>query len=150
MRNSRLVGLTTGLALVLVAVLLLPATAAAQSATGGGQQACGLQMPIVGGDQVVMQQPDDLGIHDQGMIDYSAVRGSIVHMDGPLALVKLEGVGQGNATSNQELAGNGSGLAVVKLPDECNLSDFSNGTPIMAIGTPTQQGILDAVEVTNS
>jgi hypothetical protein len=147
MRTSRLIGFGAALLLILAA---LPGAALAQSATGGGQQACGLQLPIVGGDQVVLQQPDDLGVHDQGMIDYSAVRGSIVHMDGPLALVQIEGVGQGNATSNQELAGNGNTMAVVRLPDECNLNDFSIGTPIMAIGTPTEQGILNAVEVSNS
>jgi len=146
-RTARFIVFGLALLLMLAAV---PGAAMAQSVSGSGQQACGLQLPIVGGDQVQMQQPDDLGIHDQGMIDYSAVRGSIVHMDGPLALVKIEGVGQGNATSNQELAGNGNSMAVVKLPDECNLSDFSNGTPIMAIGTPTEQGILDAVEVSNS
>jgi hypothetical protein len=134
---------------VLVAGLMLPGAAMAQSSPGA-QQACGLQIPIVGGDQLVLQQPDDFGVHDQGVINYSAVRGSIVHIDGPLALVKLEGVGQGNATSNQELAGVGNTMAVVRMPDECNLGDFSTGTLIMAIGTPTEQGILDAVEVTPS
>jgi hypothetical protein len=147
MRTSRIMGLSVVLLLILAA---LPGAALAQTATGGGQQACGLQLPIVGGDQIALQQPADLGMHDQGMIDYSAVRGSIVHMDGPLALIQIDGVGQGNATSNQELAGNGNSLAVVHMPDECNLSDFSIGTPIMAIGTPTEQGILNAVEVSNS
>jgi hypothetical protein len=84
------------------------------------------------------------------MINYSGVRGSIVHMDGPLALVQLEGMGTGNATSNQDLAGNGNSMAVVQLPAECNPSDFSVGMPIMAVGTPTDQGILDAVVVTPS
>jgi hypothetical protein len=82
------------------------------------------------------------------MVNYSGVRGSIIHMAGPLALVRIDGMGTGNATSNQDLAGNG--MAVVRLPDECNPADFSTGTPIMAVGTPTEQGILDAVVVTPS
>jgi hypothetical protein len=141
MRTSVVKLIAVGL---IVAAGLAPGAASAQSTN---VQSCGLDLPITG-DQVMLQQPDDLGVHDQGMINYSGVRGSIVHMAGPLALVQIEGMGTGNATSNQELAGNN--MAVVKLPDECNPSDFSAGMPIMAIGTPTEQGILDAVVVSPS
>ena len=142
MRTSTFRFIVAGL---LAAASLLPATALAQS---NNVQACGLEVPIAGGNEVILQQPADLGQHDEGMIDLSGVRGSIVHMDGPLALVRIEGMGTGNATTNQNLAG--ENMAVVRLPDECNPQDFSTGMPIMAIGTPTEQGILDAVVVTPS
>lgn len=142
MRTTRLV--VVGLFAV---VGLLPGAAFAQTQPAQSQ-ACGVQLPFESGDQIQMQQPSDLGMNDQGVINYSGVRGSIVHMSGPLALVQLDTAGAGNATSNQALAGNG--MAVVQLPSECNLSDFAPGSPIMAIGTPTDAGILNAVEVTSS
>ena len=141
MRTSRFV--VVGL---FAAIGLLPGAAFAQTQPAQSQ-ACGVQLPLETGDQVQMQQPSDLGMNDQGVVNYSGVRGSIVHMSGPLALVQLDTAGAGNATSNQELAGNG--MAVVQLPSDCNLAEFSTGTPIMAIGTPTEQGILQAVEVTS-
>lgn len=142
MRTTRLV--VVGLFAV---VGLLPGAAFAQTQPAQSQ-ACGVQLPFESGDQIQLQQPSDLGMNDQGVINYSGVRGSIVHMSGPLALVQLDTAGAGNATSNQVLAGNG--MAVVQLPSDCNLSDFSPGTPIMAIGTPTDAGILNAVAVTSS
>jgi hypothetical protein len=128
-----------------VVIGLMPGAALAQS-SAGAQQACGVQLPVATDGEVLLQQPNDLGQHDRdGTVDYSAVRGSIVHLDGPLALVQIDGAGVGNATSNHELAGDS--MAVVRLPAECDLASFGNGTAITAIGTPTEQGILDAVTV---
>ncbi len=121
------------------AVAILPGAAFAQGVPQpADQNSCGLQMPVLGGDELAFTQPADTGQHDRGMVNYSAVRGSIVHMDGPLALVQLDG----------ELAGNN--MAVVQLPDQCMTGAFSAGTNILAIGTPTDQGILQAVEVTQA
>jgi hypothetical protein len=124
---------------------LLPGAALAQSSPGA-QEACGIDLPVATDGEVMLQQPNDLGEHDRdGTVNYSAVRGSIVHLDGPLALVQLDGAGVGNATGNHELAGDS--MAVVRLPDTCDLGSFASGSAITAIGTPTDQGILDAVTV---
>jgi hypothetical protein len=99
----------------------------------------------VTGDELAVPQPDALGIEDQGVLNYSAVRGSIVHMEGDIVLLKLDNLGQGNAAPNHELAGDT--WAVVRLPGECAPSDFKMGSPILAVGTPNGHGVLEAVEV---
>ncbi|HEV7666502.1 MAG TPA: hypothetical protein VGQ62_23405 [Chloroflexota bacterium] len=110
---------------------------------------CGsVDLPIARSGELVMPQPDALGIHDQGQLNYSAVRGSIVHMEGNLVLLKIDQAGMGNAAPNTELAGDT--WSVVRLPSQCALSDFRMGSPILAIGTPSPQGILEAIEVTQT
>ena len=107
---------------------------------------CGsVDLPIVRSGQLMMPQPDTLGIFDQGVQNYSAVRGAIVHVEGNLVLLKINQMGQGNAAPNREFAGDQ--WSVVRIPAECSMSDFQMGSPILAIGTPSPQGILDAVEV---
>jgi hypothetical protein len=141
---------TRGLRFVAVALLacsIAPTAVFAQSAPAQ-DSSCGVQLPFATGDEVMLQQPADLGQNNEGVINYSAVRGAIVHLEGPLALVRLDGAGVGNATSNQPLAGDG--MAVVRLPEQCSAAGFGPGTSILAVGTPTDAGILDAVEVTPS
>jgi hypothetical protein len=107
---------------------------------------CGsTEMPMLTGDELAMPQPDTLGIHDEGTLDYSAVRGAIVHMEGNMVLLKLDNLGRGNAAPNHELAGDS--WAVVRLPSECAPSDFKMGSPILAVGIPNGHGVLEAVEV---
>jgi hypothetical protein len=126
---------------------LMPVSAFAQGQPSD-QTSCGVQIPLATGDELMLTQPEDIGQHDQtsSSINYSAVRGSIVHMEGPLVLLQLESAGIGNAGVNHDLAGDN--MAVVQLPNQCNPADFPMGSAIMAIGTPMQNGILNAVEVT--
>ena len=130
---------------------LLPSTAFAQPAPPIVQpphQAafCGTpDMPMLTGDQLGVAQPDALGLFDEGTLNFSAVRGAIVHMEGDMLLLKLDNLGQGNAAPNHELAGDT--WAVVRLPSECSPSDFKMGSPILAVGTPNGHGVLEAVEV---
>ena len=142
----RRAGLLIGAALV-AASALAPVAAFAQ-AQPSDQTSCGVQIPIATGDEIMLTQPDDIGQHDQtsSSINYSAVRGSIIHMEGPLVLLQLDSRGVGNAGPNHDLAGDS--MAVVQLPNQCNPADFAMGSAIMAIGTPMQNGILNAVEVT--
>jgi hypothetical protein len=135
---------------VLVGIIALAPTAAFAQGAPPSQPAeqsfCGVQVPIATAGELDLTQPADLGNNAQGIIDYSAVRGSIVHVSGPLMLVQLDVAGMGNAAPNHELAGNT--MAVVQLPNDCDPGQFSVGTPVLAVGTPTDQGILQAVEVT--
>ena len=110
---------------------------------------CGsVDIPMLTGHELAMPQPDTLGFPDEGVLNYSAVRGAIVHMEGNMVLLKLDNLGRGNAAPNHELAGDT--WAVVRLPGECAPSDFKMGSPILAIGTPNGQGVLEAIEVTQA
>ena len=110
---------------------------------------CGsADIAMAGQGELMLPQPDTVGTPDEGVLNYSAVRGAIMHMEGNLALLKLEHAGVGNAAPNYELAGDD--WAVVQLPSECSPSDFKVGAPILAVGTPTGTGILEAVEVTQT
>jgi hypothetical protein len=105
---------------------------------------CGsVDLPVLRSDTLMFPQPDTL-MQERGVENFSAVRGSIVHMEGDLVLLKLDGAGMGNAAPNRELAGDQ--FAVVRLPGECAGSTFEMGMPILAVGTPNA-GILDAIEV---
>ena len=134
---------------LVVALALLPSATFAQPAPPVVQPAqyafCGVSLPFVTGNEVMLTQPADLGENDEGIINYSAVRGSIAHVDGPLVLLQLDRAGVGNAALHHDLAGDH--WAVVHLPDECLASEFAMGSNMLALGTPTEQGILDAVEV---
>ena len=134
------------------AMALLPTGAFAQQVPVTNppheQAFCGIQMPVLGSDTLAISQPADMGENDKGVLNLSAVRGQLVHMEGPLMLLRIEEHGVGNATTNKELAGDG--WAVIQLPSDCSPEDFAMGTPILAIGRPTDQGILDALEVTES
>lgn len=135
------------------ALALLPSAGLAQQAPPivqppSEQASCGASLPLLTSDQMLLTQPADAGENDKGVINYTAVRGSIVHMEGPLVLLRLDTAGMGNATSNHELAGDS--WAVVRLPGDCPMSDLSMGSGILAIGTPTDEGILDAVSVTQT
>jgi hypothetical protein len=126
----------------------LPSAAFAQQTqpVPGSTGVCGTPaVPMMTEGELAVPQPDTLGRHDVGVLDFSAVRGSIVHMEGNMMLLKLDQAGQGNAAPNHALAGDT--WAVVQLPDGCPMSNFSMGTPILAVGTPNGHGVLEAVEV---
>jgi hypothetical protein len=135
-------------------VALLPTGVFAQQVgppitqTPSTQAFCGTQLPVIRTAEVLMPQPDAAGLADEGVTDFSAVQGQIVHMEGPMVLLQLEKPGIGNAGPRHELAGDR--MAVVQLPDECSPSDFKLGTPILAIGTPDGRGVLEAVTVTQA
>jgi hypothetical protein len=110
---------------------------------------CGsLEVPMVRPGELLVPQPDTLDKLGDGMPQYSAVRGQIVHMAGDLVLLKIDNLGMGNAAPNRVLAGDD--WAVVHLPSECAPSSFHMGAPIIAIGTPTPRGILEAVQVSET
>jgi hypothetical protein len=110
---------------------------------------CGNQdVPMVGQGQLLVPQPDAMSRPDEGVLDFSAVRGSIVHMEGNMILLKLDHMGNGNAAPNHELAGDN--WAVVQMPSGCSPSDFGMGTAILAVGTPNGHGVLEAVEITET
>ena len=142
------------LAPALIAVIaLLPTGAFAQQAEPivippHEQAFCGVQMPVLSTDTLAIAQPADMGENDKGVLNLSAVRGQLVHMEGPLMLLHIEEHGMGNASPNKELAGDS--WAVVQLPSDCSPDDFAMGSPILAIGRPTDAGILQALEVTEA
>ena len=135
-------------------VALLPSAAFAQTAPPVVQPLhqtafCGTtEIPVLTGGELGVAQPDALGDADEGTLNFSAVRGAIVHMDGDMLLLKLDNLGHGNAAPNHELAGDN--WAVVHLPSECSPSNFTMGRPILAVGTPNGHGVLEAVEVTEA
>lgn len=125
----------------------LPVSASAQQMQTNDPGVCGTQeVPILTEGTLRVSQPDTMGRHDEGVLDFSAVRGSIVHMEGDLVLLRIDGVGHGNAAPNRAIAGDG--WAVVRMPDGCSATDFEMGKPILAIGTPDGHGVLHAIEVT--
>src|SRR5437867_2412333 len=87
-------------------VVMLPTSAFAQQAQTNGISMCGTPaVPMATPGTLIVPQPDTMGMHDQGVLDFSAVRGSIVHMEGDMVLLKLDNLGMGNAAPNHELAG---------------------------------------------
>jgi hypothetical protein len=136
-------------------VALLPSGVFAQQPpppvvqTPSQQALCGsIDLPVVRTGEILMPQPDAVGRPDEGVIDFSAVRGEIVHMSGPMVLLQLDEPGAGNTGPRHELAGDN--WAVVQLPAECSLTEFSRGMAIIAIGTPDGRGVLEAVAVTEA
>jgi hypothetical protein len=74
-----------------------------------------------------------------GDMNLMSVRGTIVHAEGNLMLLKLP-----DNLSSPTAATQGSNMAVVRLPDECPAGMLSEGDGVMAVGTPAADGILDA------
>ena len=108
---------------------------------------CGdADVPMLTQGELAIPQPDTEGAHDQGVLNYSAVRGSIVHVEGNLVLLRLPADSLGNAGPTHDLAGDN--WAVVQLPNGCSASQLGMGADVEAIGTPTDTGILKAIEVT--
>ena len=139
---------TCAIPMAMIVASVLPGAAFAQQTQPdpAAMEACGTPgVPMMTEGELAVPQPDTLGRHDQGVIDLSAVRGSIVHMEGDLVLIQIENTGQGNAAPNHALAGDN--WAVVRMPEGCSASQFGMGSPILAVGTPNGQGILEAVEV---
>jgi len=95
---------------------------------------------IAPGAQVNAQGEDNKD--GQGDMNLMSVRGTIVHAEGNLVLVKLPE----NIPTPPSAGGQGS-LAVVRLPDECPAGMLSEGSGVMAIGTPAADGILDAQSI---
>ena len=128
---------------------LLPVSASAQQMqpNPGATGVCGdTDVPMLTQGELAIPQPDTEGRHDEGVLNYSAVRGSIVHMEGNLVLLHLPADSVGNAGPTHDLAGDT--WAVVQLPAGCSASQLGMGADVMAVGTPTDSGILKAIEVT--
>ena len=102
-----------------------------------------LDIPIMRTGELLLAPPDAMGRTNEGVLNYSAVRGQIVHVEGPLVLLRLDQPGTGNVAPNRELAGDM--WAVVELPEQCSPAAFPVGSPMVAIGEPSD-GILHAVE----
>ena len=112
----------------------------------GGTGVCGdTAVPMLTQDELAISQPDTEGRHDEGVLNYSAVRGSIVHMEGNLMLLRLNNANLGNAGPTHDLAGDN--WAVVQLPNGCSPSQLAMGSQVMAVGTPNGTGVLEAIEV---
>jgi hypothetical protein len=133
---------------------LLPTSAFAQAADQPVVQPphqtafCGdTDMPVMRTGDLMVDQREEV-TKEEGMLTLSAVRGSVVHMEGNLMLLRLETPGMGNAAPNHELAGDS--WAVVRMPDRCSQSDFRMGAPVLAIGSSDETGILAAVEITET
>jgi hypothetical protein len=81
----------------------------------------------------------------QAEVNLMSVRGTIVHAEGNLMLVKLP---DNVATGNTSPAGRPSdSLAVVRLPADCPSGMLSEGDGVLAVGTPAADGILNAKSV---
>jgi hypothetical protein len=81
----------------------------------------------------------------QGEVNLTSVRGTIVHAEGNLMLVKLP---DNVATGNTSPAGRPADtLAVVRLPADCPTGMLSEGDGVLALGTPEPDGILNAESI---
>jgi hypothetical protein len=96
---------------------------------------------VVPGAQVDAQGEDNKD--GMGAVNLMSVRGTIVHAEGDLMLLKLpENVPAPN-TNRQS----GNALAVVRLPEECPAGMRPECSGVMAIGTPAADGILEAQSI---
>jgi hypothetical protein len=135
-----------------LAALVLPGAAYAQEAapattTPPNAALCGSNAMELDGDATVTNMgagtgdPADAG--ENQLLNLSSVHGTVVHVEGDLVLLKLPmNMGEGNAAPTYTLAG--EDWAVVRLPAGCATSDVPTGAEILAVGTPTGSGILEA------
>jgi hypothetical protein len=135
------------------AALVMPSAAFAQEAapvttTPVQQPMCGSAAMNMDGDGTITnvgQIPGDPAGNggDTDLVQLSAVHGMVVHAEGDLMLLKLpNNTGDGNAAPTYSLAG--KEWAVVRLPMGCSTSDVPMGADVLAVGTPTGTGILEA------
>jgi hypothetical protein len=79
-------------------------------------------------------------------VNLMAVRGTIVHAEGNLMLVKLpDSPSLGNTAPGGQPRPNL--VAVVRLPAECAPGLLPEGAGVLAVGTATPEGILNAQSV---
>ena len=86
-------------------------------------------------------EPKDVGTAQQRM-DLSSVDGLVVHTAGDLVLLKTP---MEPATGTDNPAP-GSSMAVIRLPAGCSAA-VPDGARLTVTGTPTRDGILDALRV---
>jgi hypothetical protein len=90
--------------------------------------------------------PDNTNKNGDMSNGLSAIRGTIVHSEGNLLLVRqLELPSLGTTTPGGQARP--SQLAVVRLPAECAPGSLIEGKGVIAVGTATPEGILNAQSV---
>ena len=111
--------------------------------------ACGSESTtFVDGGPAAMTQPDTDTAKDvigEGGLNLMSVRGTIVHAEGNLMLVRTPvtpSLGNTAPAARPDAA-----FAVVRLPAQCQPGMLSEGTGVLAIGTPSADGILNAESV---
>jgi hypothetical protein len=89
------------------------------------------------------QQPDIA--KQEGLQELGAVRGSVMHAEGNLMLLRLpDAPALPGATAGPPPA---PAWAVVRLPENCSVAEFPDGTAILAVGEATREGIFEATAV---
>jgi hypothetical protein len=73
----------------------------------------------------------------------SAVEGTLVHAEGDLLLVQVPQL-PAMGTDRPQGATPISGLAVIRLPQDCATPPLVDGSRVSAVGTPSTNGILEA------
>jgi len=110
--------------------------------------ACGSELTTVvdRGPQGVTAQDDMTKDPQTIQENLSTVRGTILHAEGNLLLVKLPDSPSLGTTlpANQP---RGNSMAVVRLPAECAPGMLDQGEGVLAVGTPMPDGILNAESV---
>jgi hypothetical protein len=76
-------------------------------------------------------------------LDLSQVQGTIVHMEGDLALIRISPLQMTPAAGGPQQ----TQLVVVRLPADCMTGEFDTGSSVLVIGTPGSDGILGAETV---
>ena len=90
--------------------------------------------------------PDEMNKNGQMPVGLSAVRGTLVHSEGNLLLIRQpEPLSVGNTAPGG--GARPSLLAVVRLPAECAPGMLTEGEGVTAVGMATPEGILNAQTV---
>jgi len=125
---------------IVLAVSLTPGLAMAQDTpTGVGGSFCGENAANINPVTVTPQGQTIEQAKQEGLQEYVKLEGMVLHGEGNLVLVRIT-----PPTTPGPVTASGPSMAVVQLPDQCSISQFPDGTPVMAIGEGMATGIFAA------